>query len=40
MFAKLCEIVQEAVALYIADGKPLPPPTAGRALADKMQDVV
>ncbi len=40
VFAKLCEIVQEAVALYIADGKPLPPPTAGRALADKMQDVV
>ena len=39
VFAELCDIVEEAVALYRADGKPLPPPTAGRDLANKMQDV-
>jgi hypothetical protein len=38
-FAELCEIVEEAIALYRADGKPLPPPTAGRDVANKMQDV-
>jgi predicted RNase H-like HicB family nuclease len=36
---ELCDIVEEAVALYRADGKPLPPPTAGRDFANKMQDV-
>jgi len=40
VFAELCEIVEEAVALYQADGKPLPPPTAGRDFASRMQDVV
>jgi hypothetical protein len=25
---ELCQIVDEAIALYHADGKPLPPPTA------------
>lgn len=39
VFAELCDIVEEAVALYRADGKPLPPPTADRDLANKMQDV-
>ena len=39
VFAELCEIVEEAVALYRVDGKPLPPPTAGRDFANKMQDV-
>lgn len=39
VFAQLCEIVEEAIALYRADGKPLPPPTAGRDFANKMQDV-
>ena len=39
VFAELCEIVEEAIALYRADGKPLPPPTAGRDFANKMQDV-
>lgn len=39
VFAELCEIVEEAIALYQADGKPLPPPTAGRDFANKMQDV-
>jgi len=39
VFAELCEIVEEAISLYRADGKPLPPPTAGRDFANKMQDV-
>jgi hypothetical protein len=39
VFAELCEIVGEAIALYLADGKPLPPATAGRDYANKMQDV-
>lgn len=39
VFAELCEIVEEAITLYKADGKPLPPPTAGRDFANKMQDV-
>jgi predicted RNase H-like HicB family nuclease len=32
VFDELCLIVDEAIALYQADGKPLPPPTAGRGL--------
>lgn len=39
VFAELCEIVDEAIALYRADGKPLPPPTAGRDFANRMQHV-
>jgi hypothetical protein len=39
VFAELCEIVEEAIALYRADGKPLPPSTAGRDFANKMQHV-
>ncbi len=38
-FADLREIVEEAIAMYRADKKPLPPPTAGADFADKMQDV-
>jgi predicted RNase H-like HicB family nuclease len=34
VFDELCQIVDEAIALYEADGKPLPPPTAGRGLTD------
>ena len=32
VFAELCQIVEEAVALYKLDDKPLPPPTAGQFL--------
>jgi hypothetical protein len=39
VFAELCEIVEEAIALCRADGRHLPPPTAGRDFANKMQDV-
>ena len=36
VFDELCQIVDEAVALYNADGKPLPPATASRDLANKL----
>ncbi len=39
VFDELCKIVEEAIALYRADGKPLPPPTSGRDFANKMQHV-
>lgn len=39
VFDELCRIVDEAIALYKADGKPLPPATSGRDFANKMQDV-
>ena len=31
VFDELCIIVQEVIALYRQDGKPLPPPTIGRS---------
>ena len=40
VFSELVQIVEEAVALYIADGRPLPPSTSGRDYASKMQHVV
>jgi hypothetical protein len=36
MLDELCQIVDEVIALYHADGKPLPPATAGR-IADAMK---
>ena len=39
VFAQLCDIVEEAIELYKQDGKPLPPSTAGRDFANKMQNV-
>ena len=39
VFDELCRIVEEAIALYKMDGKPLPPPTSGRDLANTMQHV-
>ena len=40
VFDELCCIVDEAIALYRADGEPLPPATCGRDFASKMQSVV
>jgi len=37
VFAELCRIVEEAIELYHREGKPLPPPTAGRGLANTLQ---
>ena len=39
VFEELCEIVDETIALYHADGRPLPPPTSGHDFANKMQNV-
>jgi hypothetical protein len=39
VFDDLCQLVEEAIALYQKDGKPLPPPTSGRDFANKMQNV-
>ena len=39
VFEELCRVVEEAIALYHQDGKPLPPPTSGRDFANKMQNV-
>ena len=38
VFAQLCRIVEEAIALYRRDGKTLPPPTSGRDFANKLQN--
>lgn len=35
VYRELCEVVAEAVALYEADGKPLPPATAHRDYSGK-----
>jgi hypothetical protein len=37
VFDELCAIVEDAIALYEEDGKPLPPPTSGRDLANSLQ---
>jgi predicted RNase H-like HicB family nuclease len=39
VFEELCQIVEEVVALYQQDGRPLPPPTSGRDFANRMQSV-
>jgi hypothetical protein len=39
VFEELCEVVEEAIAIYHKDGKPLPPSTSGRDFANKMQNV-
>lgn len=33
VFADLCHLVEEAIQIYRADNRPLPPATAGRDLA-------
>ena len=37
VFDELCVIVDEAIALYRKDGKPLPAPTAGRDYANMLE---
>ena len=39
VFEQLCQIVEEAVALYQEEGKQLPPQTSGRDFANRMQHV-
>lgn len=40
VLAELREIVEDAIALYRRDAKPLPPATAGRDFANRLLDVV
>lgn len=39
VFDNLCQIVEEAIALYKEEGRPLPPATSGRDFANKLQSV-
>lgn len=39
VFDELCQIVEEAISLYQKEGRPLPPPTSGRDLANKLQNI-
>lgn len=39
VFEELYQVVEEVIALYHKDDKPLPPSTSGRNFANKMQDV-
>ena len=38
VFEELCVIVEETIDLYRADERPLPPATAGRDWANRLQD--
>ena len=37
VFAELCQIVEEAIQLYRSDSKPLPPPTSGCDIANRLE---
>ncbi len=39
VFNELCEIVEEVITLYREEGRPLPPPTAGRDYANMLQGI-
>lgn len=39
VFAELCEITDETIALYKQDGKPLPAPTSGKDFVNLLQTV-
>jgi hypothetical protein len=39
VFGELCRIVEEVIELYAVEGRALPPPTAGRDLANRLQSV-
>lgn len=36
VFAELCQIVDEWLEIVKKDGKPLPPPTAGQGIAERI----
>jgi predicted RNase H-like HicB family nuclease len=36
VFRELCQIVDEIIELYHQEGRPLPPPTSGRDLANTL----
>lgn len=35
VFDELCRVVDEAIAVYQRQGKPLPPPTSGRVVTNQ-----
>jgi predicted RNase H-like HicB family nuclease len=37
VFHELCQIVEEMIELYHQEGRPLPPPTAGRDLVNTLK---
>ncbi len=39
VFEELCQMVEEMIDLYHQDGKPLPPSTSGRDLANRLADI-
>jgi predicted RNase H-like HicB family nuclease len=39
VFAEVCELAEEIVALYKREAKPLPPPTSGKDFANRMSNV-
>jgi predicted RNase H-like HicB family nuclease len=39
VFAEICALAEEIVALYKQEGKPLPPPTSGKDFANRMLNV-
>ena len=36
VYAELCQIVDEWIEIFKSDGRPLPPPTAGRGLTERI----
>ena len=39
VFAELCDLVEGTVELYRKEGRPLPPPTAGKDYANLLQSI-
>ncbi len=39
VFDEFCQIVEETIALYPTDNKPLPPPTSSRDLVNSLRAV-
>lgn len=39
VYAELCVIVDEWIALWKSEGKPLPPPTIGKNAAERLLEV-
>lgn len=39
VFDELCQIVDEVIEVFHQEGKSLPPPTAGRDLANSLQQI-
>jgi len=39
VFDELCQMVDETIALFQEDGKPLPPSTSGRDLANHLAEI-